>query len=354
LPSEDVVALFEASSVLADPLVEALRSAQVAVAPGARGLVHHGGMGDLIRFLTLAKGYASSGAEAFASPGITQTTTPIEPATVRILPMFPEAEATPPTSPALPTCDRVALIVLADRSQADPESGAWLRRQEQVNDMIGRVAKRAGGDVDVGLIVYGGGTVETGFSGSLQGTTLVADADLADAALRVEHVTEKVSNGIGGLIELKRARPIFVDWEAGEPAQDLEPAVAALSELIETARNASEGKQVLPLVMHVTAGGLSSEAIARWAARLTELGNVLVYHSIVPEIPQPTVAYPDTVEQIAESSAAPFWQITSPLVGAGAIRAKRPAIGATSRGIVVGAKFDLLLASIEAILGRES
>ena len=66
LASEDVVALFEASSVLADSLAEALRTAQVAVTPGARGLVHQGGMGDLIRFMMLAKAYASSGAEAFA------------------------------------------------------------------------------------------------------------------------------------------------------------------------------------------------------------------------------------------------------------------------------------------------
>ncbi len=354
LASEEVVALFDVSSVLTDSLAKALRNAQVAVTPGARGLVHQGGMGDLIRFLMLAKAYASAGAESFSGGELGQPTTVAGPATVQIPPAPPGMEATPSASHALPTCDRVALIVLADRSQADPESGVWLRRQEQVNDMIGRIAKRAGGDVDVGVIVYGGGTVETGFSGSLQGKTLVADADLADGALRVEQVTEKVSNGIGGLVELKRSRPIFIDCEPGEPALNLEPAIAALTELIQTARDASEDDQVLPLVMHVTSGGLSPEAIAAAAARLGELGHVLIYHSVVPEVPQPTVAYPDAAGQISDPSTAAIWQITSPLVGAKKFAAKRPAIGENSRGLVVGAKFDLLPESIEAILDRES
>ena len=129
--------------------------------------------------------------------------------------------------------------------------------------MIARIARRAGGDVEVGLIVYGRETVETGFHGPLEGRTTVADIELSDGALRVEQVTEKVSNGIGGLVAVKRSRPIFVDREADRPAHDLESVVAALAELIGQIRRAHAGEAIMPLVLHVTGGGFSAEAVAR-------------------------------------------------------------------------------------------
>lgn len=345
LPNSDVETLFETSSPLAAPFAEMLRTAQVAVVPGARGLVHQAGMGDLIRFLGLAKAYASASAEPFASLGFRQ---PIPaPAPIAEQATSPDF----PNKPCLPTCDRLTLIVLADRSQSDPACGAWLRRQEQVNDMLGRIAKRAGGDVDVGLIVYGSGTVEAGFSGPLQGRLLVPDVELAEGVLRVEQVTEKVSNGIGGLVELRRSRPIFVDDTPSQPVRDLAPVMAALIDLARTARESAGDRQMLTLAIHVT-GGFSPETIAAGAARLRELRDVLLYHCIVPEIPQPTLAYPDSAERITDPGTAALWQITSPLAGAREISGKRPAINEASRGFVVGAKFDLLLESLQALLGK--
>lgn len=350
LTNEDVAALFDASSVLAIPLAETLRTVQVAVAPTARALVYRAGMGDLIRFLMLAKAYASCSPDAFTSLGLIQPTVVANTAAVQAPPTPAVSENTTAAIDAAKTADRVALILLADRSQADPASKVWLRRQEQVNDMIGRIARRAGGDVDVGLIVYGNTTVDTGFTGDLAGKPLVPDVELTDGALRVEHVTEKVSNGIGGLVELKRSRPIFVQCEPSEPALNLEPAVMALAELIAYAREGSEDRQVLPLVMHVTGGNFAHETIATAAAKLAALGDLIVYHSIVPETPQRTLAYPADAKSIGDPDTAALWHMTSPLAGADTITQKRPAISQASRGFVVGAKFDLLLDSIQAIL----
>lgn len=347
LPSADVEALFEASSLLAAPFAETLCAAQVAVVPGARGLVHQAGMGDLIRFLGLAKAYASAGAEPFASLGFCQPMPALAPIAVQA----PSPDFS--NRPCSPTCDRLTLIVLADRSQSDPAGSVWLRRQEQVNDMLGRIAKRAGGDVDVGLIVYGSDTVEVGFSGPLQGRPLVPDVELPKGALRVEQVTEKVSNGIGGLVELRRSRPIFVDNTPSQPARDLAPVTAALIDLVRTARESAGEPQMLTLAIHVTGGGFSPEIIATGAAPLRELEDVLLYHCIVPEIPQPTLAYPDSAERITDPGMAALWQITSPLAGAREISAKRPVINEASRGFVVGAKFDLLLESLQALLVKQ-
>ena len=109
---------------------------------------------------------------------------------------------------------------------------------------------------------------------------------------------------------------------------------------------------MLTLAIHVT-GGFSPEAISAGAARLRELEDVLLYHCIVPEIPQPTLAYPDSAERIGDPGTAALWQITSPLAGAREIIAKRPAINEASRGFVVGAKFDLLLESLQALLVKQ-
>lgn len=348
LASDDIAALFDVSSALPGSLAASLQTAQVAVAAGARGFVYQAHMGDLIRFLMLAKAYPATPPEAFTSVGVSSATVVGEPDTVTVPTGFP-SQAEPNSDVATKTWDRVALVVMVDRSQADPTSGVWARRQEQVNEMLGKIAKRSGGDVDVSLIVYGDTTANTGFAGSLEDKAFVPDVELADGALRVEEVTEKVSNGIGGLVEFARSRPIFLDCESSAPAQSLEPAITALADSIQHVRQAYQGEGVLPIVMHVTGGAYSTDAVAA-AAALADMGDLLVYHCIVPEQPQPTAAYPADAQQITDPATAALWQMTSPLAGAKKIAAKRSTITQASRGFVVGAKFDLLIDSIQSLL----
>lgn len=347
LPPGDVTALFDASSTLPEALTKTLQAAQIAVAPGARGLAYQAHMGDLIRFLMLAKAYAIAGSEAFGTAA-SPLPTAAEQTTVAFSPCSAQAEAFPNVTSQ--TWDRLAFIVMADRSLADSSSDAWLRRQEQVNDMLGRIAKRGAGDVDVGLILYGNQSVESGFSGPLSVKPFVPDVELANAALRVEQVTEKVSNGIGGLVEISRSRPIFLECEPTGPVQNMSPALATLSQWIQQFRQAREGERVLPLIMHVTGGAISPEDIATASSTLAELGELLVYCTVVPEQPQPATAYPANAEQIANPSLAALWEMASPLAGADRIAAKRSTISEASRGFVAAAKFDLLIDSIESLL----
>ena len=351
LANADVAALFEVSCVLGEPLAAALRTANVAVTPGARGMVHQASMGDLIRFLALGKAYAAATAEALAPEEAAESTVSCAGHETTVDVAAATALVEPP--PSLRIYERVALILVADRSETDPASGVWLHRQEQLNEIIARFARRAGNDVEVGLIVYGRETVETGFHGPLEGRTMVADIELADGALRMEQITEKVSNGIGGLVSVKRSRPIFVDQEADQPAHDLESVVAALAELIGQIRRAHEGEAIMPLVLHVTGGGFSAEAVAGAAAQLAGLGEVLVYNVIVPESPLPTVAYPSNADLVTDPRLAALWRMASPLAGAHRIATKRRHVTQASRGFVVGARFDLLLESIQALLGKE-
>ena len=346
LPQGDIAALFQASSVLPGPMVDALQAAQVAVAPGARGFVHQAQMSDLIRFLMLGKAYATCEPPSFAAIGFTQPAVSHDPTPVAASADYSSSTATNSNV----RCNRLALIVMADRSQADPASSVWLRRQEQVNDILAQIANLADDKVDAGLIVYGGGTVETGFDGPLQHKRLVPNGELADGALRSEQVTEKVSNGIGGLVEIKRTRLLFLDREPTGPVQSLDAAIEALTDLIQQARSSREGSCVLPLVIHVTGGAFSVEAVASAASAVREMGDTLVYHTIVPEQPQPTVAYPADPSQITDPTVAALWHMTSLLAGADKIAAKRKTITQSSRGFVVAAKLDLLFDSIETML----
>lgn len=350
LATEDVASLFNASPPLPGTLADALRTANVPVSPGARGMVYQAAMGDLIRFLLLAKAYAASGPEAFPAA---EPSTPPQNSTTP--PPAPEpAPSVPPPVTVSPNARRLGLLFLVDRSLPDSSTGVWSRRQQQVNEMIGQVSRRAGGNVDVGLIVYDGTAVEIGFHGPAEGRTVVADVALADVALRVDQVTEKVSNGIGGLIEVTRQRPVFLECEPGPPVRNLGPALDALAQWIAQFRQDHEQDGGLPIVMHVTGADFPPEEIAAAARRLTDLGDLLVYHAVVPNVPQRTVAYPATPEQIPDPQIASFWQMTSLLAGAEQIGEKRRTVTPQARGFVVGARFDLLPDSIQAILEKEA
>ncbi len=347
LANGDVAALFEASSGLAASMVVVLKTARVAVSPGARGIVYQANMRDLIRFLALAKAYIAATPAALAPAEAGKATVTAAAVETTTDPAMTGTLAQPASRP-------VALILLADRSQADPASRVWLHRQELLNEMIGHIARRGGDDVELGLIVYDGKTAEAGLPGLQAGRATVPAVDLADGALRVEQVTEKVSNGIGGLVSVNRSHPIYVDREPGAPLLDLDPAMMALAELLGRVRRAHEGEEILPLVLHLTGAGISPAAIASAEAHLAAMGGIVLYHAILPESPLPAVAYPAQQDQLADPSAAALWRITSLLAGADRIAATRHHICRESRGLVVGGRFDLLLDSLDALLGKQT
>jgi len=276
------------------------------------------------------------------------------------------AEAAPATS--VPEADsraapqKALLVLLLDRSVDDPtgekEKSVWRRLEEHANEILGQIAKRGKGRVDAAVVCYGadaGGqtVVETTFSGRLAGRTVVGDADLAGGALRVDEVTEQVSNGIGGLVSVTRKRPIFVDLKPTAAALPA-PGFAAVAELIDDCRKDHAESPVLPVVLHMTRGRFEPALIEEAVARLSKAGRLVLYHLVLSESPHASLAYPAEPTKMQHPGLAKLWELTSPLLGSRTLAAGKRAVLPESRGMVINGKFDLLLDGIEeALVGHE-
>ncbi len=275
------------------------------------------------------------------------------------LPAEPQPTPEKPQRAAPETTARRALVVLlADRSVADPagaeRKSVWHRLQEHANGLLAQLAKRGEGRFDCALVVYGSGRsgeteVATTFSGPLTGRSVVADADLGAGAMRVDETTEKVSNGIGGLISVTRKRPIYLDREPAAAA-DPSPAFAAVEALVADWRRQAGAGDALPVVLHLTRGQFDPEVIERAMSGLRRSGPVALYHLVLTEAPHPSVSYPAEPAAIRDAALKRLWELSSPLHGAEAISARKPAVRPASRGIVINGKFDVFVDAIEAIL----
>jgi len=401
--------LFEASSVLPDEFRSSLRQLQVNVNAGARGLIYNARMVDLIRLLSLVKAYAryqpppqaappagpAPSAESFSTDVIPGAAGPVDTpmgdesitmaptgeVTVTGLPSVPgpRAEGLAPESltvqmpsPDAPTAQfssaefeaagatgqRALVVLLLDRSVKDStsqgENTVWHRLQEHANEMLTQISKRGAGRIDCAAISYGTNAsgrsdVAAAFSGPLAGRTLVPDADLAAGALRVEEVTEQVSNGIGGLVSVTRKKPIFLDLEPTGAAAP-SPAFAAVKGLVDQWRKDHAASRVAPVVLHMTRGRFEPDEIDRAVGQLDEAGPFTLNHLVLTESPHPSVAYPAEPTKIRDAALVKLWELTSPLLGSQALAARRPALSPKSRGIVINGKFDLLLDGIQEAL----
>jgi len=450
LPPGPIRNLFQACSVLPEPLTGSLKQFGVTLNVGARGLVYNAKMVDLIRFLSLVKAYAQyrppavpvGPAPAPTPPATAETPTatgepgpqpvaeqptaeqptteqppteqppagqptPEEPAAEQPAveqpaaakppaeepaPAAPEAPASPavevastageqPAAEETPTVtpevaapqaakksldapgQSALVVLLLDRSVENPSGGekksVWRRLQTHANELLAEIAKRGRGTIQTAVVFYGGGEggrveVDTSFAGSLSGRTLVRDTDLADGALRVEEVTEQVSNGIGGLVEVTRRKPIFVDLEPTVAAPSPAPAFDAVGQLLADWRKEHPGSQVPPIVLHMTRGRFEPLQIEQATGRLREAGAAaspaLLYHLVLTEFPHCSLAYPAEPDRIDGAELRKLWELSSPLLANRQLAARRPTLSAQSRGIVINGKFDLLLDGIEVAM----
>jgi hypothetical protein len=334
--------LFEACGVLPGEFCGALRQLQVRVNANARGLIYNARMGDLIRLLSLVKTYARSQppAAAAASEGSTVTDAPT------------------PTIVTGGAKQRALIVLLLDRSVEDPEADAaksvWPRLQEHANELLGQIAKRGQDRIDCALVSYGSdpagqAAVAKEFAGPLAGRDVVADTDLAGGALRVDEMTEQVSNGIGGLVSVTRKRPVFVDLaptSAAPPA----PAFAAVKELLARWRSDHAESQVAPIVVHLTRGRFTPDQTAEAVGLLGERDQFSLYHLVVTETPHAALAYPADATKIEDAGLAKLCELSSPLLESQAPAARKTVVSGESRGIVINGKFDLFWDGIEQAL----
>ncbi len=353
LPPGPVRALFDTAGILPEALCAELRRLPATVNAGARGLIYNARMADLIRFLSLVKTYAEH--------------RPLEPATVEAQPAeTPETVVSMSSASAAPAASDVAtqtalIAFVLDRSVADTsavdEDNVWRRLQDQANSLLGQVAARSRATIHTAVFSYGRGetpeevVVEDELAGAPAGRSVLCCTELADAALRTEEVREQVSNGIGGLVEVTRKKPIFVDRTPTAPASPV-AAFGAVRDLIEAWRKGHPAAGVLPVVLHLTRGRFEPDQIEQAVSRLGEIGDVALYHLVLTESPHPSLAYVAERDAIRSEELARLWELTSPLLGSDALAARRAAVSPRSRGVVVNGKFDLLLESVEEALTK--
>lgn len=349
---------FRRASVLPPHLVEALQAAHVTVNPGARGLIYNAKIADLIQMLSLVKAHT----QHWPSKGGATMELALEP-----------AAETPPVAeavevPAILSVEQTALVMLVlDRSVADPFAASTQnpvgRLQDHANDLLKQLSKVPAGRVDVAMLSYGLDStgeldVRAAFEGPLAGQTIVAHTALADGAIRVEETQEQVSNGIGGLIDVTRKKPIYFDLEPTAAA----PPVKAFEQAAELAAQwcrENRSPALSPIVLHLTRGQIEQQD-ADWIrsalARVDSIaGPVTLYHLVVTEEPHKSLAYPGTDEEIASPSLKQLWAVTSLLVDRERLSADKRFITADSRGMVVNGKFDVLVDAVKhAVAGEAS
>lgn len=351
---------FRRASVLPPHLVETLQAAHVTVNPNARGLIYNAKIADLIQMLSLVKAHTQ------AWPSKTGAAT-VEPAAEAAAEAPPVSEATSDAAAEAPAAsiEQTALVMLVlDRSVADPFAASSQnpvgRLQEHANDLLKQISKIPAGRVDVALLSYGLDAageldVRTSFEGPLAGQTIVAHTALADGAIRIEETQEQVSNGIGGLIDVTRKKPIYFDLEptaAAPPVKAFELAAELASQWCRDNRSPA----LSPIVLHLTRGQVEPPD-ADWIRGALDrvdstAGPVTLYHLIVTEEPQKSLAYPGADEEIASPTLKKLWAVTSPLLDCERLSAEKRFITAESRGMVVNGKFDVFVDTIKhAVVG---
>lgn len=380
--------VFGCTSLLADPLAAALREAGWNINQGARGMIYQAAMGDLIRFLRVVRAYADFQAPPLAGPAACprseSSAGAIGPAGIA-----GEAGATGEARGAAVVNDagsagvagavsRAAragttgsageaaalAVLLLDRSVDDPVAdesrSVFQRLLQHANTLLGQFAKQADGRLSVGMVSYGvddGGQpdVQIGLPGVSADRATIASNALPGNEIRVEQFTEKVSNGIGGLIDVTRKRPVFLELEPTKAdvaalRAGLEAAAAVAAEW----RGQHPGAALPPIVLHLSRGRWDAEplqtALEPLAAVAGSPGGVLLYHLVVTEQAHASLAYPASPENIQDAALMNLWENSSPLLAAERLAAERRFLEPGSRGLVVNGQFDLLLEAILAVL----
>jgi hypothetical protein len=340
--------VFKRTSPLPPNLVIALNKVNVSVSVGARGMLYNAKIADIIRLFSLVKAHVQDGGAKAE-----QTGTPAQPSQPAQT-SAPEAPQT--TLSEARAGDKTGLVVfLLDRSVQDPFAGnvhnACAKLQDNANDLLKQISGLKETSIDAAIVSYGldsAGQLEVrhAFDGPLAGKSIVSRAELADGAIRTDEFEEEISNGMGGLTKMTRKKLTFFDLEptAAAPAAS---AFQAVAQIIDE-WCAQHGAACLPpVVLHLTRGAGDvaelEQAVVPLRAINTSAGQVALYHLVITESPQPSLAYPDTESGIDDPVLRKLWEYSSPLLGAERLSGERKTVKPGSRGIVINGKFDLLL-----------
>lgn len=385
LPAGPARDLFERCSQLSADHVNALKAAKVVVAPNSRGMLFNAKMLDIVRFLSLAKAHVQNWPPRWTGP-IPQPEPVPEPAPEPPLPiaesqpapMIDEAPlATPDDAIVVPDSipladdspagnEPAALVVfLLDRSVHDPyaadPNNPCVRLQGQVNDWLGKLAKKPTGQIEVAVVSYGvdsTGEVEVRntFEAGLTGRSVVPDSELEAGTIRTVETEQQIPNGIGGLITMQVKQLILIELEPTAAAA-CGAAFGAVAAIVRDWCAQHPQACVPPVVVHLTRGLHSAGDLESGASQLSDLavvsGSTILYHIIGTETPHTSLSYCDTDEALDSAELKGAFAVSSPLLGREALSESKPSlVKPGSRGIVVNGKFDLLLDGVREALSR--
>jgi len=376
--------LYDRTSVLPAEFVAVLREAKLPVNEKSRGLVCNARMLDVSRLLSLAYEHAKRhhvpGSAVPASipppaPATPGPQPPVEPAAIDSAPaetasvveplaVEPAPVEEPPSPAPLPPTPRVtpdspALVVFVlDRSVTDPYSqdtnNVCNRLADQLAEMLGKVEKLGSGAIETAVFTYGldaAGELDLRctLEGGLAGRSFVRDHELAAGALRLEEFVEEKSNGAGGIMTIPHRRLYLVQIEPSLAASPIQP-LARVAEAIAEWCRAHPTSSLPPIVLHLTRGAVSGEEMRQALGPLTALsapsGGPAVYHLVLTEAEQPTLAYPSSSESLADSNLRTLWELSSLLLGRERLAEQTPTVDLASRGFVVNGEFNFLLNAV--------
>ena len=279
----------------------------------------------------------------------------------------PDVYATVPGFPDVPDAGekRALLLLLLDRSVADPYGAdprnSCTRLLENANELLGKLAKAASGQIDVAVVSYGSDAmgqpdVRMSFDGALAGKSIVADSELSAGVLRTDELEQQVPNGVGGLMTISIKKPVYLELDPTAGCSAV-PAFDAARGLLGEWCSAHAEACLPPVVLHLTRGRLDA-ADARAAVEAAQqvsiaAGPVVVYHQVATDGPHDSLSYPDSDSALQTPELQCLWQLSSPLLGRAQLSVSKPAlVKGESRGMVVNGKFDLLLDGIKEVLAR--
>jgi len=220
-----------------------------------------------------------------------------------------------------PTC----FLFLIDQSgsMADPWGGAeGQRKADSLATIMNRLlteivlnCTKEEGPRDyfhIGVIGYGS-DVGPALGGALAGERLVPVSKLADFPLRVEERTQKVADGIGGLVEQTVRFPVWIDPAAGGGT----PMCAALDQghQMLSAWVAEHQDAFPPVVMNLTDGeatdGDPSGAAARIRGLSTRDGNLLLLNLHLSARRERPIDFPDSDAELPDQYARQLFHTSS-------------------------------------------
>jgi len=357
--------LFSRASELSPAMRDALKAARAVVQPASRAVVHNAKMADLFRCLELAKCHVAGNTSGGAAVHLPVTPVPVTQASTVSTPQLVgdagAAESPQPVlvgaGPAAHAGEPVGLAVLIlDRSVADPFGGSLTnscsRLQEAANETLKQLSSKKCLDlaIDAAIVSYGLGNdgqpdVRATFEGPLAGKSFVRNSELPDGAIRVEESEVEASNGVGGLMTIKKKTPIYFDVEPSGAVSPQGAFSAAAAIIADWCGQHPSG--LPPIVLHLTRGEQAASDIEAAVAAVTSLttsaGSTMVHTVVATETPCRSAAFPESSAELETDALRALWQTSSPLRGWEALAAaKRPYITAASRGFVVNGKFDVL------------